>query len=197
MCYSIQSHRLLLQSLDVPALEALLSGKRSAAARLLDCGIPDDLSIDEMPLERRIKQIRADAAEQPWLLRAVVDRASQTMIGHIGFHSPPRPDDLFEIAPDGVELGYSIHPSFRRQGYAKEAAFALMNWAYAEHAQRCFVLSISPRNFASTAMAESMGFARCGSKIDEDDGLEIFFLRRFEQWPDDWRIKGKGERGHH
>jgi [ribosomal protein S5]-alanine N-acetyltransferase len=83
-------------------------------------------------------------------------------------------------------LGYTVHPAYRRQGIATEAALALMHWAHRQHNQRCFVLSISPHNLPSTSMAESLGFIRCGSKMDDIDGLEIFFQRRFETWPVDW-----------
>lgn len=161
-------------------LQALLQNERIAAGRLLGCRIPPDLPLTDLPLARRLKQLRAEPTVEPWLLRAIIERASGTMVGRIGFHSFPRPDDLADVAPDGVELGYGVHSPFRRKGYAREAAIALMRWAYARHDQRCFVLSISPQNLASTALAESLGFTRHGSHVDEDDGLEWFFVRRFK-----------------
>lgn len=119
----------------------------------------------------------------------MIDRRAGTLVGHIGFHSPPRPDYLATIAPDAVELGYTVHAPFRRQGYATEAALALMHWAYSFHDQRCFFLSISPQNMASTAMAQRLGFATCGSHMDDEDGLEIEYLRRFDRWPAEWLAK--------
>jgi RimJ/RimL family protein N-acetyltransferase len=172
-----------------PALEALLSGDRVAAARLLECHIPEEAPLDRMPLAMRLAQLRVDASVQPWLLRAMVERASGTMVGHIGFHSPPRPDYLAHIAPDAVELGYTTHAPFRRRGFATEAVLALMHWAYSQHSQRCFFLSISPQNLVSTHMAQSLGFAPCGSHIDDEDGLEIEFVRRIEAWPEEWRAR--------
>ena len=186
---AIESKRLVMLSLTPLVLETFLAGDLAAAGQVMDCHIPEDYPLNRMPLARRLKQIRADATEQPWLLRAIIDRQSKTMIGHIGFHSRPRPDDLAEIAPDGVELGYTIHPSFRRKGYATEAALSLMHWAYQQHSQRCLVLSISPENLPSTAMAKSLGLIECGSKMDKEDGLEIFYVRRFETWPMDWAMK--------
>lgn len=187
---SIESSRLLLVSMGVPVLEAMTAGDLVAAAVLLRCHIPPDLSLKHMPAARRLRQIGEDPTVQPWLLRAMIDRISGTMVGHIGFHSPPRPEDLADIASDGVELGYTVYESFRRQKYATEAVIALMHWAYAQHDQRCFVLSISPQNVASTAMAAALGFTECSSHIDEEDGLEIIFVRRFDEWPVDWRVDG-------
>jgi RimJ/RimL family protein N-acetyltransferase len=180
--------------MGAPVLEALLADERGVAARLLECGIPSDLPLERMPLARRLDQLRRDASVQPWLLRAMIDRVSATLVGHIGFHSPPRPEYLATIAPDAVELGYTVHAPFRRQGYATEAVLALMNWAYSLHGQCCFFLSISPQNLASTAMAQSLGFATCGSHIDDEDGLEIEYLRRFERWPPEWLAKAAGFR---
>jgi ribosomal-protein-alanine N-acetyltransferase len=185
---SIESPRLSLVSMGVPVLEAMLADDRSASVRLLGYDIPPDMPFKEMALARRLRQLREDPTVQPWLIRAMIDRASGTMVGNLGFHSPPRPEDLAEIAPDGIEMGYGVHQPYRRRKYATEAAIALMHWAYAQYDQRCFVLSISPQNLASTAMAESLGFTRCGSKIDEEDGLEILFVWRFDQWPSDWRV---------
>jgi ribosomal-protein-alanine N-acetyltransferase len=108
---AIESSRLLLVSMGPPVLEALLADDRIAAARLLGYHISPDLSLKNMPLARRLCQLRADPAEEPWLLRAMIDRASGTIIGHIGFHSPPRPAYLAQIAADGVELGYTVHPA--------------------------------------------------------------------------------------
>jgi [ribosomal protein S5]-alanine N-acetyltransferase len=187
---SIESPRLSLVSMGVPVLEAMLAEDLVAAAGLLRCHIPPDLLLTHIPAARRLRQMYEDPTVQPWLLRAMINRTSGTMVGHIGFHSPPRPEDLAGVAPDGIELGYTVYESFRRQKYATEAAIALMHWAYTQHDQRCFVLSVSPQNVASTAMAEALGFVRCGSHIDEEDGLEIIFVRRFEKWPGDWRVGG-------
>jgi len=187
----IESARLTLLSLGPAELTTLLSGDRTAASQLLQCEIPADLALEEMPLARRLEQIRADAAVQPWLLRAIVLRETQTLIGHMNFHTAPRPEYLATIAPDGVELGYSIHPQFRRHGYATEAVLALLHWACTEHGQRCFVLSISPENIPSLRIAESLGFTAIGSHIDEEDGLELEFLRRFDAWPAEWQERMK------
>jgi RimJ/RimL family protein N-acetyltransferase len=195
MWTAIESKRLSLRSLGVPEMQALLRGDRATAQQLLECTITNDAALDRMPLAARLDQVRADSEAQPWLLRAMVDRDSRIMVGHIGFHSPPRPQYLATIAPDGVELGYTVYAPFRRHGYATEAVLALMDWAYTQHDQRCFVVSISPQNLASTAMAESLGFERCGSHVDEEDGLEIEFVRRFTSWPAEWAIAA-GQAGH-
>lgn len=179
----------------VPVMEALLVGDSAGALRLLECRVDGDLLLNDMSrgvLEMRLGQVRRDLSVQPWLIRAIVDRDSGVMVGHTGFHTAPCPEYLAAIAPDGVELGYTIDAPYRRRGYATEAAFALMHWAYALHGQCCFVLSVSPQNLPSTTMAESLGFVKCGSHIDDEDGLEIEYVRRFETWPTEWRVTAAG-----
>ncbi len=169
-------------------LEALLADDRVQAEQIGGFQIPDGLILSARTLQMRLRQIQANPEVQPWLLRAIVIRGSGTMCGRIGFHSEPGPEYLRDLAPDGVELGYSIGDPFRRRGFAKEAALTLMRWAFEVHQQRCFILSIAPDNVASLAMAHSMGFREISSHIDEEDGLELIFERRLDRWPDEWAL---------
>ena len=182
----LRSDRLELVSMGPALLEALLAGDRARAAQIGGFHIPDDLTLKEQTLQRRLRQLCANPGLQPWLLRAIVIRETQTMCGRIGFHSEPGPQDLRDVAPDGVELGYAIGEPFRRQGYAKEAALTVMRWAFETHDQRSFVLSIAPDNVASLALARSLGFREVGAHIDAEDGLELYLTRRLDRWPDEW-----------
>jgi RimJ/RimL family protein N-acetyltransferase len=97
------------------------------------------------------------------------------MIGHIGFHTQPGAEYLRDLAPGGVEYGYTVFSAFRRQGYAHEACEALMQWAYQEHQVTRFVVSIRPDNIPSRRLAEGFGFKRISSHMDEEDGLEDIY----------------------
>ena len=75
------------------------------------------------------------------------------VVGDAGFHSPP---------VDGeVELGYSILPGHRGQGYATEAARALVEWALSQpDVER--VVAGAPDNEASMRVLEKIGMRRLG-----------------------------------
>jgi RimJ/RimL family protein N-acetyltransferase len=104
----------------------------------------------------------------PWLFRAVVLKEPRTAIGHVNFHGPP--DDR------GVaEIGYSLLPAFRGQGYAIEAVRAMFDWARREHGVRRFRASVSPDNERSQHLIGKLGFVRIGEQWDEEDGLEWVF----------------------
>jgi RimJ/RimL family protein N-acetyltransferase len=127
-------------------------------------------------MRMRLSQLRDDPALQPWLLRAVVLRSEGRVIGHIGFHNAPDSADLREVAPGGVELGYTVYPEFRRRRFAFEACVCLMGWARRAHGVSRFVASISPENAPSLALARKLGFVKVGTQWDEEDGPEDVFL---------------------
>jgi [ribosomal protein S5]-alanine N-acetyltransferase len=182
----LRSPRVDLVSMGPALLEALLAGDHVNAAEIGGFQIPNTIVLRKRTIQMRLRQMQANPEVLPWLLRAIVVKQSQIMCGYIGFHSEPGPEDLGVVAADGVELGYAIGESFRRQGFAKEAALRLMRWAFDCHGQQCFVLSIAPDNEASLALARSMGFVEIGSHIDEEDGVELYFQRRLDHWPDEW-----------
>ena len=127
----------------------------------------------------RLQQLEKDPTLAPWLLRAMVLREPKAMVGYIGFHTAPGADYLRPFSPSGVEFGYTVYPDFRRQGYAREASLALMRWAHEHHGVINFVLSISPENAPSQALAAQLGFTKIGSHMDEVDGLEDVLECRF------------------
>jgi RimJ/RimL family protein N-acetyltransferase len=172
----IQSRRLDLVSLTPAFLQASLARDRATVDRLLGVCVSPEWFDKPALIEMRLAQLRQDPALQPWLLRAMVLRAEQTVVGHIGFHSQPGPAYLADIAPGGVEYGYSVYPAYRRRGYAREACETLMAWATEQHGVTTFVLSIRPDNVPSQQLAGQLGFDRVGSHVDPVDGVEDILL---------------------
>lgn len=171
----IKSERLELVPLSIEVLKSLLAGEVAQASKLFGTKIVGDLTTSPSLLRLRIGQLEADPAVAPWLLRGILLRGSGEMIGHIGFHAGPSADPRLPSRPQSAELGYSIIPAFCRQGFASEAATALMNWAGAEHGIHQFVVSVSPKNTSSLALAAKLGFKKFGEQMDEIDGLEYVF----------------------
>ena len=68
------------------------------------------------------KGLAEDPTGSEWT-RLIIHQANRTLIGDIGFLSPPGPEQV-------VEIGYSIIPTHRQQGYAFEAAQAMISWAF-------------------------------------------------------------------
>lgn len=166
---AIRSERLDLVPMSPAFLVASLEGRRAEAAAVIGAELPADWPGDgARVLRRRLRQLEADPAVQPWLLRAIVLRQPRRMVGHIGFHEPPD-------AAGRVEVGYAVQPADRRRGYALEAVQAMLGWAGREHGVRRFVASISPGNGPSLALVRKLGFEQVGTQWDADDGEELVF----------------------
>ena len=172
---TIASERLNLVWMSPTFTEAILDRRYEEAQRIIGADFPAGWPDEDTRywLGRRLKRMTDDPEEAPWLTRAMLRRSDGAFIGNIGFHG--KPNDLGQ-----AELGYGVEPEYRRQGYASEAALALIDWARREHAVRRFVVSVSPTNGPSLAMAAKLGFERIGTQIDEIDGEEYVFELVFE-----------------
>lgn len=159
-------------------LRASINGNLAEAARILRVSLPvswpDIVSIAKM----RLTQLEDDPALLPWLLRAIILRDSGAMIGHIGFHTAPGPDYLLPWSPFALEFGLTVFAPERRQGYAREASLALMQWAHDRYGVADFIVSVARENVASRALVAGLGFHSVGTHLDEADGLEDLYLKR-------------------
>jgi RimJ/RimL family protein N-acetyltransferase len=162
----IVTERLVLHKLP-PALVALLAAADWEAARATDppYDISDETFIgDEHVLLLRQAQLATDPDEEPWLMRVAVLKGTRQVVGRAGFHQPPDAEGV-------VEIGYSVTPRFRRQGFAVEMAEGLIAWAASRGCCACLA-SARPDNAPSLATIAKLGFVKVGEQMDEIDGLE-------------------------
>ena len=175
----ISSPRLQLVSMSVAFMEAIARGDLRRADEAIGARVPAWLPGQlEHFVQYRLAQLEVDPSARQWLGRAMIltdEAGRRRVIGTIGFHGPP--DDQGRL-----EIGYSVDPEFRRQGFAREAARALFEWAATTHGVRRFIASISPTNDASLGLAAGFGFEQTGEQVDDIDGLELVFEMT---WPAD------------
>jgi ribosomal-protein-alanine N-acetyltransferase len=152
-------------------IQALARRDFPAAELLIGASVPPWLA-DELggALDIWVNRLTRDPAAAPWMARAMVlaEPGGRRVIGSIGFHGPPD-------AAGRLEVGYSVDPPHRRQGFAREAVRAMFDWAHEHHGIRHFLASISPDNGPSLALARGFGFIKVGEQMDEIDGLEYVF----------------------
>lgn len=176
----IATPRLVLRLLSQKGVAACLSGDARTASDELAATVPADLLGERSGLRYSLAELRRDPAYQPWSTRAVVLRATMSVIGHVRFHERPDPATPHPLGGHAAELGYTVFAPHRRAGYAAEAVTALMEWARSEHAVTRFVASVSPTNVASLRLVDRLGFTQVGEQVDEIDGSEWVFLRVLE-----------------
>lgn len=87
------------------------------------------------------------------------------VVGHAGFHLPPD-------ASGTVEIGYTIAPDHRGQGYATELVRGLLDFARARGV-RTVQACTAPDNVASQAVLARAGFAFVEEVLDDVDGPEL------------------------
>ena len=146
--------RLVLHPVDVA------EGERITARRVGD----DDLWAADFPTEGDIMSVTAylrrtaDHGEQrPFGFYRITRASDGQAIGGIGFKGQPE--------GGSVEIGYGLTPSARGNGYAAEAAAALLTVA-TRHGLDRVVADTDRANFASQRTLERAGFTRQRNEAD-------------------------------
>jgi [ribosomal protein S5]-alanine N-acetyltransferase len=171
----IESARLEMPLLSLRQLDAIASGETSPLAEELGAAFNADFSAEWLEqvvwlAGYRARQLRERPKDEPWLLRPIIrdEAGAREAIGYLNFHAAP---DQYGM----VEIGYTLLPAARGQGYAIEAVRAAFDWATREHDIHRFRASVSPDNERSLNLIGKMGFTRTGEQWDERDGLELVF----------------------
>jgi RimJ/RimL family protein N-acetyltransferase len=156
--------------LDAAALRGLADGDLTAANRTSPVPLTPYLAGEECRgvWEIRAVQIVEDPGSAAWITGVVWDPDRRLAVGRAGYHGPPDGDGM-------VEVGYSIDPQYRRQGYARAALRALIERARHEPGVRTFRATVSPDNAPSRGLVLSEGLVEVGEQWDDEDGLEIVY----------------------
>jgi ribosomal-protein-alanine N-acetyltransferase len=87
----------------------------------------------------------------------VLHDSTNILIGDIGFKGLPNEHGE-------IDLGYGIVQSETQNGYAKEAASGLIEWAFKQAGVKTITANCSKDNFASQKILTFLNF----SKVEED-----------------------------
>jgi ribosomal-protein-alanine N-acetyltransferase len=169
----VKTPRLDLPLLSPELLEALAGGDPDRARRLAPFELPASFDAEERELFTLRREQAKEPAWRPWLLRAIVLREHGRMVGYANFHGPPGVNDTG--TPDALEIGYTVFPEFRRQGFATEAAQGLLDFGRHGFGVTHFIAGILPSNTPSMRVVEKLGFVRTSIVVED----EIIFELRF------------------
>jgi RimJ/RimL family protein N-acetyltransferase len=168
----IRTERLELPLLSLSQLERLAAGEGGAVAAELGAVLSAAWLAEVGWLAAlRAEQLRLRPADGPWLLRPILligPDGSRTAIGYLNFHAAPNADGQ-------VEVGYTLLPAARGQGYAIEAVRAAFAWATRVHGVTRFRAAVAPDNERSRNLVMKLGFRQTGEQWDEVDGLELVY----------------------
>jgi RimJ/RimL family protein N-acetyltransferase len=150
----IDTERLRLCALDNRHFEAYAAMLGDAdTTRFVGDGQP----LDRMNAWRSMAMLLGHWALRGYGMWAVERRDSGEFIGRVGLHNP-------EGWPD-IELGWMLVPDARHQGFATEAARAVLDFAFTRLAVPRAISLIRADNSASERVARRIG-GRQGTTID-------------------------------
>ena len=123
----------------------------------------------------------------------IVKKDNTVLIGMAGVGNPQIPETALQALPalpDGLcwlELGYHIFKTYRKNGYAKEAAIAILSYAHEVLSTRLCAW-IEKKNKASCALAESLGMEAVkitsGQTASEWPEGYLLYAEKMQQQPD-------------
>ena len=154
--------------LDGATLAALADGDLARAERTSPVPLSPYLVSEECTgtWRRRAVQVVETPADAAWVTGVVWDEQRRLAVGRAGFHAAPDEAGM-------VEVGYSIDPLHRRQGYARAALESLLARARADRSVATLRATVSPDNHASRALVDQYHLVEVGEQWDDEDGLEI------------------------
>ena len=95
-----------------------------------------------------------------YAIQAADSERPATVVGGCGYHGPPTPAGV-------VEVGFSVCPEWRGQGFATEMAHALAARAAGLPGTTRVIAHTSEGNHASIAVLRRSGFVHVGPGADE------------------------------
>lgn len=156
--WPIQTERLVLRpytEADFDGLHALFSDE--SVVRWLYEGT----TTPEESKQKLARRIEGHALTEEQGLNAAVELRDGTYAGDVA---------LFYMAPAkhrSIELGFSFLPSRQGNGYATEAARALVAWAFSIGFHRVYG-RLEPRNAASARVLEKLGMRHEGTLVENE-----------------------------
>ena len=163
----LRTKRLDLVAATLAHLEAELASPTTLGP-LLGVDIPTDWppgEYDRHALEFFHTQLTAGGPDHVgWYTWYAITRNSQeqreSLVAAAGYFGPP--------SGGTAEIGYSVIPSARRQGYATEIVAALVRHAFAVPSVHQVIAHTSDANPASTQVLLRCGFERVGSGLEPE-----------------------------
>ncbi|ELK46013.1 GNAT family N-acetyltransferase [Halobacillus sp. BAB-2008] len=154
-----QTERLTMMVFTLDMMNAALESN-TRLKEASGCEVPENYPMElyKQMLPYKIERFHEYPEENLWE-GLIIHTESNTIIGDMGFKGGP--DENGEM-----DIGYSILPEYRGNGYASEMASSIVRWGLKQPGVKKITASCSTGNQASIRVLEKAGFQRTG----ESDG---------------------------
>ena len=167
--HSLFTPRLELRAIPLPCYDLAFDDAGGLQRILIDLTIPDNWPAenwDEEFLDYSRDTLAKNPHSETWLGRFMIETATRTLIGHCGIGANR----------EGIELGYTVLPQFRRRGFASEAVARMVRYGFEEGGAETIIAHTYPHLTPSIGTLEKNGFVLIGDGSAE--GTIRFELRR-------------------
>ncbi|MEV4640668.1 GNAT family N-acetyltransferase [Actinoplanes sp. NPDC049548] len=177
--YPLRTERLLLRPLNEGDVDALLAYRSR----------PDVCRY--VPFEPMDRQVILDRLAGPWARTALTDEGQSLTLGAVLA-------DTGELVGDAIlfwhsrfhgggEVGYVLNPDFAGNGYATEAASALLRHGFEDLGLHRIVARLDERNDASAAVARRLGMRQEARLVENEIfkgewSTELVFAMLAAEW---------------
>ena len=167
----ISTERLVMPILGLEQLRRLADGDAASVGAQLGVTLGNEwLDAVRILAGLRARQLADRPQDAAWLLRPIVRADTHEAVGFLNFHRDPDERGM-------VEMGYTLLPAARGQGYAIEAVRSMFAWAERRPEVRYLRAAIAPDNERSINLVTKLGLVHIGEQWDEDDGRELIYER--------------------
>ena len=150
----LRTERLVMRPLDRDTIRSIYDGIVDGPA-LRGFEVPDDWPMEG--LRSALPVMFNDLMDAPsslgWHAWVIADGATMMIMGDAGFKGPPNDEGV-------VEIGFSMLPLHRGNGFAKEAVRALMDHAFTTGRVRTIVAECEEDNVISRRTLLATGFEK-------------------------------------
>jgi RimJ/RimL family protein N-acetyltransferase len=171
----IETARLVLLRTSVDILRADLEGPRALASALgvaVSPEWPPSSEYDADAINYMIALLEREPAAHDWGFRYIVAKEpTPSVVGCGGYTGPAKEGE--------IEIGYSISPRSRRQGFATEATQGLVDTAFRNSDVERVIAHTLPHLTPSIGVLENCGFKLVGP--GKEEGTVRYELAR-EDW---------------
>lgn len=127
------------------------------------------------PLPYRIPKVRENPKFAELGLIVAALKSSREIIGSAGFHDFPDSQGM-------IEIGFGIVPEKQRNGYGTELLLGMWMMIGARSDVKILRYTVSPTNLPSMRIINKLEFEKVGEQVDPEDGLELIYERRKDEF---------------
>lgn len=127
------------------------------------------------PLLYRIPRVKKDPSFAEIAIVLAINKSTNEVIGSAGFHDFPNEDGM-------IEIGFGIVPEMQNKGFGKELLIGMWKMICKRTDVKVLRYTVAPDNAPSMHIINKLGFEKVGEQIDPEDGLELIYEQKVEDF---------------